>query len=193
MVTTLALLLFGAAGETRGAAGIPPEQVPFAREEARVHAGVGAGALFGVANADVTFAPTLVLDLGVVLRDRLSLVARLDGGSAYFSVVGAFSVVASWAFSDRFSVGLGAKVQGWLPLGPGVTRHAFFGVLFPVRVEFAPFSQRIDGAVARSGFVVGLEAAPGVSVLPTGVTRFGNPIAPEAGFTVALTAGYALW
>lgn len=189
----VSLLLFGAAGSERGAPGGLPEEAQALRGAPRLRAGAALGGLFGVANYDPTIAAVFTADVGVVLSDRVSLYARLEGGSLVFSLVGGFSLAADVHLGDFFSVGLGVKLQGWVPLTYSFTRSPFVGVMFPVRVSFAPFSGRPPGQVQRSGFVVGFEAAPGLGVLPTYVGPFGRPVDPEAGLTLSLTVGYAAW
>ncbi|MGV3625838.1 MAG: hypothetical protein ACO1OB_33820 [Archangium sp.] len=190
LAPTLALLLLGAAGGQRGASGLPPEEVPVARTEPRLHAGISVGGLFGVAGYAFTGAAIATAELGVVFNDRFSFVARGEGGSALVSAVGGFSLLAAIHLSDRWSLGVGGKFFGWAPLAaPG----SFVGVMMPFRLAFAPWEPRADGAVARRGFVLGLEAAPGISLLAPVVTSSGVLTDTEVAFTASLTVGYAVW
>ncbi len=193
MSTLLALSLLSAVDDARGSPGALPEEAAQSRPAARLHAAANAGVMVGLANYDGTGAVTLSGDLGVVLADRVSIYGRMQGGSLGFSVVGAFSVVAEVHLSDLFSVGLGVALQGWMPTTYTVTRGPFVGVMFPVRVRFAPFSRRADGAVQRSGLFFGLEVAPGVGVLPTPIGPTGRPADQEVGLTFNLGAGYGVW
>lgn len=149
--------------------------------------------MVGLANSDGTGALTLNADLGVVLADRVSIYGRVQGGSLVFSIVGAFSVVAEVHLSDLFSVGLGVALQGWVPTTYTVTRGPFVGLMFPLRVNFAPFARRAGGEVRRSGFFFGFEVAPGIGVLPTPIGPTGRPVDQEVGLTFNLTAGYGIW
>lgn len=191
--TALALLLFGAAGGERGAAGLPPEEVPAARTDPRVHAGIALGGVFAVGGYSVTAAALLAADIGVVLRDRVSLVARLEGGTVFLSGVAGFSLLGALHLDEHWSVGIGAKLFGWLPIVHDVTRSPFLGLWLPMRVSWAPFASRPVGQVPRTGFVLGLEAAPGIGVLSTGFSPFGKPVDGEFGFSASVTAGYAVW
>lgn len=189
----LALLLFGAAGEDRGVAGIPPEEVPALRTAPRIHAAIGLGGLFGVGGYSFTGSLLVVADLGVVLRDRLSLVARAEGGSALLSIVGGFSLLAAVHLDDRWSVGAGAKFFGWQPVAYVITPSPFLGVMLPVRASVALAQSRDGTGVARSAAVLGLELAPGVSVLSPISSGFNRRTDVEFGFTAILSISYATW
>lgn len=191
--TLLTLCVLGSVDDARGGAGHLPEDAALLRTDARVRTGVHLGGFFGVANYDATFAAILSGDLGVVLSDRWSLYARLQGGSLGFSVIGQFSVVAELQLGEHFMAGLGVAGQGWVPLGYTLTRSPFVGLMFPLRVAWAPFSARAAGEVQRKGFVFSLEVAPGFGLLPTPIGPSGRPVDREVGLTASVNVGYAVW
>lgn len=190
---TLALLLFGAAGDARGASGLPPEEVPAARTKPRLHAGVAIGGIFAAGGYTLTASAILTGDVGVVLNDKLSLFARAEGGTAFLSLVLGGSLGAAYDLSDRFNVGAGLKIFGWQPVSYDITPGPFLGVMLPLRATFAPFNPRSEGDVARSGLVLGLEVAPGIGVLTTAYSPFGKPADAEFGISAAVTVGFATW
>ena len=187
----LALMLLAAdPDESRGSAGTRPEQAQSMRTQTRTRFGLGGGVSFGLANHSPALGVGLSADAGAVFVDRFSVFAHLELGSIVISYIGAVGVNAEYVLNDHFSVGLGAAFSAWGPLLFGGA--GFYGLTVPVRVNFDP-ARRSAGETRRSGLLIGLQVAPGVSLQPTEFPQLRAPVGPEAAFFASLSVGFAWW
>ncbi len=193
LAAPLALLLIAAApsiDEGRGNAGTTPEEALSSRGQARFRLGLGGAALFGLATYSPALGVGLTADLGVSVGDRLSLFVHGEVGTIVVTVVGGGGLAVEYALNDHFSVGLGASLMGWGALFFGSS--GFLGVMFPLRVNFAPVA-RAANELRRTGLLIGLQVAPGVSVQQTHSFQSRFPIPPEPGFSATVSVGYGWW
>lgn len=186
-----ALLLAAAPEEGRGGSGTIPEEAVSMRTAPRWRAGLGAAALFGLANYAPAAGVGLSLDSGVVLNDRLSLLAHAEVGSIVLTLVGSAGIAGEYAIGDHFSAGLGVSFSAWAPLIYG-SGSLFYGLTFPVRVSFSP-SARADHQTGRTGLLISLQLSPGFSLQPTYFVQVQYPLPPDPAFAASLSVGYALW
>ena len=129
----------------------------------------------------------LQAEVGTVLEDRLSIVARLTG----FTNIGAWDLggaaALDYALSERLALGAGVGAKLFFGLESG----SLVSVMVPVRITFAPWARKPD-QVARSGLLLGLEVAGGVAVFATRGRRVTFAV-PAPALSALLSIGYALW
>lgn len=177
--------------EGRGSVGSTPEQAQSRRPFARFRGGLGAGALFGLANYSPAFGVGFTADGGVLLNDRLALFLHGELGTIVLTLVGSAGLVGEYAFTDHWSAGLGVAFTAWAPLLFG-SGGLFYGLTFPLRLNWAP-QGRSTHQTRRSGLLIGLQVAPGVSLMPTDFFQLRAPLPPEPAFAATVSIGYALW
>ncbi len=189
--TSLALMVLAAEpDEGRGAPGISPEQAQSLRTETRLRFGLGGGVMFGLSNYTPALGVGLSAEVGAVFNDRFSVFAHVGLGTILITYIGSAGVNAEYVLSNHFSVGLGAAFSVWGPLFFGGS--GFYGLTAPVRVNFAPVG-RAAHETRRSGLLIGLQVAPGVSLQPTDYAQLSAPVGPEAAFWASLSVGFAWW
>jgi hypothetical protein len=133
-------------------AGVPSREAP------RLHAAVEfvAGGGYGLATNAIAGGPGLSVDLGVVLNDAYSVVARATAGT----VIG----LTSWLFGAAFEMVLTDKMSLSAGLAWGATwgleAAGALSVSAPFRFTFAPFPRGAQD-VAKRGLVLLAEVAPG--------------------------------
>ena len=193
LAAPLALLLIAAApspDEGRGSSGTTPEEAVSARTQSRLRLGVAGAALFGLSSYTPALGVGVSLDFGMIVSDRLSLFVHGEVGSVVISAIGGGGLVAEYALGDHFTAGLGAAFMLWAPAY--FASGGFMGITFPFRLSFAP-ARREANATRRTGLLIGLQVAPGVSVQDTSYYQSRFPIPPEPGFTAMGSVGYAWW
>lgn len=202
MILTALVLVQLCAGETTGSSGAletrgsaSGEAVPHAAREAlRLRAGihlVGAAALSGFAGG---VGPGVSAELGGLVDDRYSLVARATLATILVATVATLGLGFDAALSERFSLGVAATIGlvGGLFYGNGDLPFSL-AVFAPVRLSFAPFA-RSEADVARRGLILFVEAGPGYGLVMSGGFFIGPRTRPSPfSFEAALGVGYAVW
>lgn len=193
LAAPLALVLLAAPlDEGRGSAGTTPEDALLHRTSPRWRLGLGGGVLFGLANYSPSLGVGLTADLGVVLGDRFSLFAHAEGGTIVLTVIGSGALLVEYALSEHFSAGLGLAFSLWSPVVFGGFNSSFYGLTLPLRVNFSP-ATRASHETRRSGLLIGLQVAPGVSLQPRDFFQLNTPLAPEFALSATVSVGYAWW
>jgi hypothetical protein len=132
-----------------------------ARDEARLHAALGVVVTGGASTWAAGYGPGVNAELGVVLRDRMVLSARVNLGTTVALSAGTLGVGFDSLLGERWAIGLGAALGvlgGWWEDQP----HELTAQV-PVRVQYSFFT-RGDDEVARRSVVVFAEVSPGVSL-----------------------------
>ena len=190
MLVVALMLLAAAPDEGRGSAGTIPQEAIASRTSARLRAGLGAAAFFGVSNYAGNGGVGLGLDLGTIVDDRLSLFLHAEVGSLVVTLIGSGAVLVEYALGEHFTAGLGVAFTAWTTfLG---SSSGFYGLTFPLRVNYAPFS-REPHETARKGLLIGLQVAPGFSLQPTNFPQLTQPLPPDPAFAATVSVGYAWW
>lgn len=174
-MTRTALLLLLLAGGARAAPG--------------VRAGVSLAARVGLGGTTATFDPGLIGDLGVVLDDAWSVVARAGvSGVVIFNLSNAGlgverAINEKWSLAAGVSYGLFASLPTDLP--------ASIALLMPLRLDYALGHH---GALSerRSGWLLWFEVMPGFTLAQScGFTRAPCPPAPWFAIVGSVGVGYA--
>lgn len=190
LLLPIALALLSAAPEEgRGASGSLPEVAVSMRTNPRLRAGVAGAGLFGVASYSPTFGLGLALDVGVVLADRVSLFVHAEAGTIILTMTGSVGLAGEYALGEHFSAGLGAAFSAWGPLS-SYTSAPFIGLTFPLRLSLSP-TARGPAELQRSGLLIVVQVAPGVSLQQNYYPQLGRPLGPQPGLAATLSVGYA--
>ena len=190
MLFVALMLLAAAPDEGRGSSGTSPQEAVAARGSARIRAGVGGAAMFGLSNYAPNGGVGFGLDVGTIVDDRLALFLHAELGSVVATLIGAGALIVEYTLGEHFSAGLGVGVTAWAPLlGYG---SGFYGLTFPLRINFAPFGREAH-ETGRRGLMFGLQVAPGFSLQPTNFPQLAAPLPPDPAFAATLSVGYAWW
>lgn len=171
-------------------AGVEPSVEEELRARPRLHGEVSAAAGAALAFPALGFGAGLHLELGAVLGDRFILSARASIATIVVSGFFQFGVSGAFAVSDSSHFGIGAVWSAnaaFVPDQPGAA-----SVQFPLRFAYLA-SERAPSSIARTGFQVGFEVAPGIAYFIAGGRGFGQVPTPGFAVSALLTLGYAAW
>lgn len=183
------VLLTAVPEEVRGTSGSLPELAVSMRTNPRLRAGVAGAGLFGISSYSPTFGLGLALDLGVVLADRVSLFVHAEAGTILLTLMGSVGLVGEYALGEHVSAGLGAAFSAWGPLLVYASAP-FVGLTFPLRLSISP-TARGPAELHRSGLLIVVQVAPGVSLQQNYYPQLGRPLGPQPGLAATLSLGYA--
>ncbi|MDP1825891.1 MAG: hypothetical protein Q8L48_21690 [Archangium sp.] len=190
LAAPLALLLLAAPDDGRGSPGTTPEDARAQRSLARLRLGLGGGVQFGFSGYSPAFGLGFAGDLGVIVGDRFSMFVHAEVGTVVVTLIASGGMSAEYVFGEHVSAGLGVAFSAWAPLLSG--GQGFYGLTFPVRLNFLTVARQAH-ETRRSGLVIGLQVAPGVSLQPTYYYQVGYSLPPEAAIAGTITVGYSWW
>jgi hypothetical protein len=174
-----------------------PPDMQAERESLRDRLGISVAGGGGFGGGAVGVGGGLAFEGGVILRDRISIGARVSFVTAAVVFDGRVTLGVDYVLSDHFAIGAGV---GLMTLFGILSMPASLSVVVPLRITFSPFTRAADKR-ARSGLVFGLEGAPGLAFAAGGYRQplsIDNPVPPPPlvpGFALGgqLTIGWMWW
>lgn len=162
-----------------------------AREAPRLRGAIGlaGGVGYSFREPALGFAPGVTFDVGATFNDRQAVVFR----GVLTSIVVSNLISLGVSFETLVGEHLGLSLGGALALiGGGPDQAGAFAATVPVRLSYL-FASRPDDQLARRGFALFFELAPGVTFAGGqgrgGSRTFGPPFAA----TAALGLSYVWW
>lgn len=187
----LGLVLLLQLAAVDGLGELPPPADVSERRRARLRAAVSFSAAAGFSSYATAAGPGFSAEVGSMLSDELSLVARVTVGSIISLNVLSAGAAVDVQVSEYLALGAGLSVNLLTAQFTGTAMSLVVGV--PFRLNFAPFP-RAAHEVRRTGMMLFVEVAPGLS--PFGVPGDPRraPLAPNPfAITMAMGIGFAWW
>ncbi|MBL8917081.1 MAG: hypothetical protein JNM17_40625 [Archangium sp.] len=175
------------------------ESVARERASPRFHGELSLAGGFGLSQPAIGYGPGVYVEAGIVVDDAHTVALR----GSLITLVSIGVLQGGLIFSERIGehVTVGGGIAWTFISGIEIRLPTAAAIHIPMRFTFLIGEERSTYEIARRGFTIGIEFAPGIAyaksngltTMPAPVQERLAPDTPDVSISALLTIGYAAW